>query len=121
MWTLTAGCNSTSPTSITGRCGSISRSSCAPFPSFFPDAVHTRALPKLVCAGKAGISQGRDNCAVPEGTHKFFTLYPGLTPWANIVSPLRGFDFAQSFHCSNSERVLTHTCSEGPHYQWSPS
>ena len=47
------------------------------------------------------------------------------TLWANVISPLRGFDFARSFHPANSKRVLTHALKARttfvelwPHQRW---
>jgi hypothetical protein len=31
-----------------------------------------------------------ESCGVPKGTRKFSPVYPRLTPWADIISPLRG-------------------------------
>src|SRR5664279_4034636 len=53
-----------------------------------------------------GISE---NCAVPEGTHFRLPRYPGLTPWANFVSPC-GLDFAP-FVTSCLLTTSTHTRS----------
>src|ERR1019366_5616979 len=53
----------------------------------------------------------RENRAVPEGTRRFSPRYPGLTPWASIISPLRGLDFAQSFHRANSKPTFTRSFS----------
>src|ERR1019366_7035227 len=50
-----------------------------------------------------------ENRVVPERTRQFFPRYPGLTSWADIISPLRGFSFARSLPCSNLERVLIHS------------
>src|ERR1035441_7834831 len=46
---------------------------------------------------------------------KFLVLTHPLTPWANVISPLRGFDFARSFHRANSQRVLTHALKPNSH------
>src|ERR1019366_1208074 len=54
------------------------------------------------------------NCAVPEGTRFLFPLYPGLTPWANIISPLRGLILRQPLHRANSKRILTYP----PQSEW---
>ena len=42
-----------------------------------------------------------------KGLVVFFGLYPGLTPWANIVSPRRGSLLARVLPPGNSKRALT--------------
>src|ERR1035441_797695 len=80
-------------------------------------ALATEGLPvfETKCEFPQGLKRVCENCAVPEGTRYFSPLYPGLTPWANVISPLRGFDFARSFHRANSQRVLTHALKPNSH------
>src|ERR1019366_6000051 len=118
MWTSTAGCNSTLRTSITGRCGSISRSFCAPFPSFFPDAVHTRGCtnscvrvePAFRPASKRQMKNGRGGVIAqypaPQGRNN---TSPGRKPWVKwekLGSPFR------------DGTVLTHPLQARTTYEW---
>ncbi len=49
---------------------------------------------------------------VLEGTHRCFSLYPGLTPWAKINSAAAGLDFALLLHRADSERVHTSSLAQ---------
>src|ERR1019366_2779621 len=68
-------------------------------PAAFP--IHDRYLRATRYLGAKGVGENR---VVPERTRQFFPRYPGLTSWADIISPLRGFSFARSLPCYNLER-----------------